>query len=378
MSMAGVATSWVTLHHLMVTRDPEVSLHQAELDVLRDGYLRFPGEVEGLIRAGLPRLVELLPRMVEAVGNLTGNRWVSFAGLLASIARDALSTAGDVGTSSPPAIPAQVARTLEEIATELRTFNNPSLRGQIEAINALITSQAAVKYIAKMAHQTERMADALDEMADHARSENIRGDKFPESVYYLVKTMIERHKDDYFVVFNPGTEWQPKFDEANRTRPLGPHYLGYSHDLDILVDFLVGSARPRLGPDAVLHILIPVVSRLAITESLTFPEEMGPFKVSGELAENGLPRAYLCMPLQRDCTNFQHIGSLRPRPRWVLLQTAGLCVPILHKWLSTNFEPIFFECPSFTTPVYVESPLYNSAYVECPPVPPRTLGTRRL
>ena len=55
---------------------------------------------------------------------------VSFAGLAAGIARDALFGAG----GASPAIPAQVHQTLETIASELRTISNPGLLGQIATI----------------------------------------------------------------------------------------------------------------------------------------------------------------------------------------------------------------------------------------------------
>jgi hypothetical protein len=59
--------------------------------------------------------------------------------------------------------------------------------------------------------------------------------------------------------------------------------------VDELVDFLIRVARPRLGPHPILHILIPAVSQLAITESLTFPDEIGPYRVSGQLGDTGIP-----------------------------------------------------------------------------------------
>lgn len=67
-------------------------------------------------------------------------------------------------------------------------------------------------------------------------------------------------------VQQPSTEWHPKFDDINRADPLGPRYIGYSHDLDKLIDFLVGAARPRLGPEAIFHIRIPTVIQVAITK----------------------------------------------------------------------------------------------------------------
>lgn len=52
------------------------------------------------------------------------------------------------------------------------------------------------------------------------------------------------------------------------------------HGLDELCAFLVEEVRPYIGPEPVLHIFIPMIKQLAITKSLTFPEEMRPFKVS--------------------------------------------------------------------------------------------------
>lgn len=248
-----------------------------------------------------------------------------------------------VGRATAQSVPSNTNQALEATASKFMRFNNPNIFRQIANINALITSNAAVYYIQKMADQAERIANGLELIGDHIRSKNIRSDKFPGHVHSYVKSMIEKHREEsdphYFFIFNQSTEWQPKFDDIIRTDPLGPHYLGYSHALGELVDFLTGTARPQLGPEAIFHISIPVVSQLAITESLTFPDEMGPFRVSGQLSEGSLPCVYLCMPLQKDRADFRRIGSLRSRPRWVLLQQAGLCVPILRQWLSTNLEP---------------------------------------
>lgn len=131
---------------------------------------------------------------------------------------------------------------------------------------------------------------------------NARGDKFLCYAHSFVRSMMEKHQTEqtphYFFVFNQSTNWHAIFDDFNRDDPLGDRFLGYSHDLDELVAVIVGSVRPRLGLIPIVHILMPNISPFAITEPLSFPE-MGPFRVTGELDESGLPFVYLCMPLVR-------------------------------------------------------------------------------
>ena len=263
---------------------------------------------------------------------------------------------------------------LRSIANDLVSFTKPSVFGQLMDVGALLTSTAAVAHIKRLADQAERMANSLDRISDNVYSENSRGDKFPTHIHSYVRSMIEQHHSDqiphYFFIFNPSTTWYAKFDDINRVEPLGDHYLGRRHDLDELVAFIVESARPRLGPEPVIHILIPTISQLAITESLRFPDEMGPFRIDGQLGESGLPFAYLCAPENEE--HLHHIGALRPRPRWVLHQTIG--IPLVCGW---ELEPVYFEDPYLTTMGTVSAIFYGSVYHETHPVPPRTLGRLR-
>ena len=385
-----------------------------------------------IVKPALPHLAERLPEVMEAVGTLSGSRGAVFSGQLAGIFRDigtatsqpgvhnlAANSISDFALHPSTYARTQTAATLEQaaatigqtmaqtegmanistelgnisteigntnkvlqsIATNLKSFAKPSVFGQIMNVGALITSSAAVAHIKRLADQAERMAKSLDRIADNVYSENSRGDKFPVHVHSYVRSMIEKHRQDetphYFFVFNQSTTWHAKFDDINRADPLGNHFLGYRCDLDELVAFIVDDARPRLGPRPIIHTLIPTISQLAITESLTFPNEMRPFCVDGQLGESGLPFVYLCTPLDRDRQNLCHIGSLRPRPRWVLYQQAGLCLPIIGRWLSTPLEPVYFEDPYFAVTTSTGLGLYASAYFETTPVPPRTLGQPR-
>lgn len=122
---------------------------------------------------------------------------------------------------------------------------------------------------------------------------------------------------------------------------------------------------------------MPTISQVAIKESLTFPNALDPFRVTGQLGESGVPMVYVCMPRPVDQQNLRHMGLLRPTPRWVLLQQVGLPVPYLHRWLSTTLEPVYFEDPCYVTPTFGDLLVYTNAYVQADPVPPRVLGQPR-
>ena len=284
---------------------------------------------------------------------------------------------------------------LRSISSDLKLFAKPSVLGQIMAIGGLVTSDKAVKQIKRLVDQAEKIARSLDKIGDNLYSKNSRGDKFPGHVHSFIRTMIENHQDEktphYFLVFNQTTTWHPKFEDIKRADPLSDRFLGYSHGLDELVAFIVDTARPRLGPEPIVHILIPTTSQLAITESITFPEEMGSFRLTGQIGESGFPLftsdwtdwrerfsfVYLCTPLGQDRRNLRHIGSLQPKPRWALYQPAGVCLPIVGRWLSRPLEPVYFEDRGFKCIVTGALGLYECAYFEVEPVPPRRLGAPR-
>jgi hypothetical protein len=118
-------------------------------------------------------------------------------------------------------------------------------------------------------------------------------------VYELVKTEIRKSSqkkgNHYFFVFNPGTNWHPKFDELNNANPLPQEYCGYYRDLDKLCAFLVRVLRPALGQDAFFHILIPALETLFILDPLRFPPAIGHLRLKGELDTRG--KSYVCMSL---------------------------------------------------------------------------------
>ncbi len=305
---------------------------------------------------------------------------------LSAIAKAQVNMTKEVLQSMPrqelAAITAEISslkKELRSIANDLITFSKPSVFNHLLDAGALLTSAAAVAHIKRLADQAERMANSLDRISDNIYSEHSRGDKFPGHVHSYIRSVMEQHPGNnpphYFFVFNPSTTWHAKFDDINRADPLGDRYLGRRCDLDELVAFIVESARPRLGPEPVIHILTPTISQLAIAESLRFPDEMRPFRVDGQLGESGLPFVYLCVPENEQ--DLYQVGALRPRPRWVLLQRVGVLLPFIYPWLSTELEPVFFEDPFLAVSGTVDSPIYASLYMEIDPVPPRTLGTPR-
>lgn len=271
--------------------------------------------------------------------------------------------------------------TLRSIADAIKTFGKPSVVGQILSIGGLLTEAAAVAAIKRLADNTEKIAGSLCGIDQNLNSVNSRGDYFPQHVHSYVRTMIERHTADevkhYFVVFHQGHEWHPKFEDLQRRDPLGPQFIGYRDDMDELCAFLVDEVRPRVGQEPVLHILMPTVKPLAITESLTFPDAMRPFYIEGQKGDGGVPYVFMCTPLPDDRQHLKYIGALQPKPRWVLLQQAGLCLPFIGRYTSTSLEPQFFEEPYYTAITTTSLLLYSSLYCPCDPVPPRMLGERR-
>ncbi|KAI1215168.1 uncharacterized protein F4807DRAFT_23991 [Annulohypoxylon truncatum] len=271
---------------------------------------------------------------------------------------------------------------LQSIADGINSFSRPSVTGLIHGIGGLLTEAAAVAEIRRLADNTEKMAGSLSGIDQNLDSINSRGDYFPQHVHSYIRTMIERHSRDemphYFFVFHQGHEWHPKFEDLQRQDPLGPPFVGYKDDLDELCAFLVDEVRPQVGTEPVLHILMPTVKPLAITESLRFPDAMRPFCVEGQKGDGGVPYVFMCTPRQEDRQHLKHIGALQPKSRYVLLQQAGVCLPFIGKYLSWTLEPQFFEDPYYTTTTTCDLLLYESLYCECNPVPPRVLGEPRV
>ncbi|CVL09232.1 uncharacterized protein FMAN_16277 [Fusarium mangiferae] len=266
---------------------------------------------------------------------------------------------------------------LKSMAHCMQSYVNLSVTGQMFQLGSLLTDMAAVAEIKRLADNTEMMAGTLQGIENNLNSINSRGDYFPQHVYSYVKMMIERHAHNevphYFFIFHEGHEWHPKFEDLRRQTPLGSHFVGYNDDLDQLAAFLVEEFRPRIGPEPVLHILLPTVKPLAITESLAFPPEMRPFCIEGQKGEGGVPFVFMCTPLPEDRQCMKYIGALTPKPRWVLLRRLGPRLPFIGEYTSKNLEQQFFEHQPWHTDA--DLGLYTSVRCPCDPIRPRTIGS---
>jgi hypothetical protein len=170
-------------------------------------------------------------------------------------------------------------RLLKDLKDMMVSYRRPELLGQLSACSVLV---AAVLQIKRLADQAEHMAGSLKGIDENIRSINAPGDYFPTHVHSYVRMMIVNHDlatvPHYFTVFNKSIEWYPKFADLQRSDPLGPSYLGHKNDLDELCAFLAEEVRPRVGPETVLHILMPTIGQLSLEEAVQLPESIHPVR----------------------------------------------------------------------------------------------------
>jgi hypothetical protein len=79
------------------------------------------------------------------------------------------------------------------------------------------------------------------------------GDFFPQHVFEFVNAEISRYKSEnedkslhLFFVYNPGTEWYPKFDALRKANPLLSAFSGCYHNLELLCGILQYVVRPAV------------------------------------------------------------------------------------------------------------------------------------
>ena len=257
----------------------------------------------------------------------------------------------------------------------LSTFNRAGIAGQFTSYFA---GAEAIAQIRRLADSVERIEGSLKGIERNMDALSEQGDKYPQHIHEWLRMMIHEYSSDkaahFFAVFDRGTRWYPKFFDINERIPLGHHYLGHKHDLDELCAFLADVVRPRVGPHAVLHILMPSMKPVAFADSVTFPEEMRPFMIHGETGSDGLPFVWLCTPDDHDKACLKHIGSLKPRGIWARIHIVQAPGPLssLFRWTS---EPTWYVDPPFLyqtgadiLDIYVTEVAYRG------PEPPRTLG----
>lgn len=269
------------------------------------------------------------------------------------------------------------ASELAELRLLLQNYHRLELFGQIGSI---FTMAAAVAQIKRLADETAKMAGFLEGLEQLLRTAHIQGDNFPDHVYDLLRMTMELYSADnvphYFTVYHRGTQWHPKFASLQRSRSLGPGFLGYKTDLDELCAFLTDEVRPRVGKDAVFHVLIPNVGPLAITEAVALPSSMKPCYFEGELGDTGKPFVWLCVPTQ-DQNCLRHVGVLEPRKIWAFFSTAGISLPFVHQYLCRSLPTQYFVDPNWSIQTGIDIPFFTGRFVCLGPEPHRTLGQRQ-
>lgn len=172
--------------------------------------------------------------------------------------------------------------------------------------------------------ELKKIGSGLEQIAATMTAQASFGDSFPQHVYDFVEAEMrlfgyegkqtalssflkrlfnvlvglwseDKKEMHYFWVYSPGTDWHPKFRKLLRDKPLAENFCGFTHDLDWLCAALVQTYRPKLGPEARFHILIPSLGPLCIADPLRFPAEIGKCTVKGELNNAGHPYVWMCL-----------------------------------------------------------------------------------
>jgi len=139
---------------------------------------------------------------------------------------------------------------------------------------------------------------------------------------HFVDSEIRRYQFEkdghYFFIYNPGTEWYPKFDQLAKSNPLPVGFCGYFHNLELLCGLLHHVLRPSLGPDAVFHILVPSNGPLIMPDPVLFPAAIGKLHIKGELdaVNNGCP--YVWMNIRNITQNLvlDSVGNMQEPDSW--------------------------------------------------------------
>jgi hypothetical protein len=364
--------SAIELRQIAEQRYPNLSSDEAFLRLHRDFFEQ--------VRQIAGPILQEHPEILIGMGGLIGSRWLVFLGMMSKIGQAVASRFSQSTLENPNANDSPTVEIINNIHTQhlkniqtlLKNYRRPDILGQLVAFS---TFGAAVAQIKRLADHTDRMATSLSGIEENIKSLNVRGDHFPQNIHSYVRSMIETHSSDtvshYFTVFSKGNLWYPKFADLQRSDPLGPSYLGQRTDLDELCAFLAEEVRPRVGPQAILHILMPTIGQISLEEAVKFPEAMHPCSINGELGDAGTPFVYICTPERRDKECLRDIGVLKQREIWVMFEAIGIpFFPAIYKRVR------YFVDPTYRVPTEVGLILGGSTYSFCGLEPPRTLGQR--
>lgn len=111
----------------------------------------------------------------------------------------------------------------------------------------------------------------------------------------------------FYFVYHPATDWHAAFNIKMRESRL-PGFVGCTNNLDALGAFLV-RFRQVIGPDAVIHILLPSAHMYVIEEEVIVPAELQPIRFKGQIHRSGHPYVHASIR-GLDATNIQDVGRL--------------------------------------------------------------------
>jgi hypothetical protein len=91
----------------------------------------------------------------------------------------------------------------------------------------------------------------------------------------------------YYFVYHPATDWHAPFNNKMRENRL-PGFVGCTNSIDALGIYLV-EFRRIIGPEAIIHILLPSAHMYVIEQDITVIKELQPIKITGQVHRSGNP-----------------------------------------------------------------------------------------
>lgn len=115
---------------------------------------------------------------------------------------------------------------------------------------------------------------------------------------------------NYYFVFQPATDWHPRFNNMMREQHL-PGFVGCTNSLEALGPYLI-EFRKLVGPEPILHILLPSAHMYVVEEELIIPADLQPLRFTGQVHSKGSPYVYAAIE-GLDKTDIWNVGLL-PKP----------------------------------------------------------------
>jgi len=189
--------------------------------------------------------------------------------------------------------------------------------------NAVATSltlymgRDAVRELRRIGGYLQRIATAMESKLSF-------GEPFPQHIFNFVKAEMSKSEvsgsdiKHLFFVFNPGTEWHPRFDALRREDPLPEGFCGYYNNLEVLCGILRRVTRPAVGPQPVFHLLIPSLGPFVLAEPVVFPNDIGKLVIKGELNTTAMGCPYVWLNIARRYKDLvlENVGQVRDPESW--------------------------------------------------------------